>query len=270
MKVIFPARSLSQNALCFTTTRSLGKSKPPYDSFNLATHVGDNLDNVEHNRKALYHFTSSCLSNAVASEVLIHQNSVAHFTPLLPFHFLKQIHSSSVIEYSKFEHCDEPTQIPADAIFSNRLKTPLAVLTADCLPIVLVSNSTDEYAAIHAGWKGMKAGIIENTIATFDASKNTISAWIGPAICQLHFEVGAEVAEQFAGYAQYIKRNIDTGKWHIDLPAIASQIIRDMGISDVQQSKICSYCCDDLYSFRQATHSKQLECGRMATVIVKY
>jgi hypothetical protein len=144
------------------------------------------------------------------------------------------------------------------------------VLSADCLPIVLVGQFTFESAAVHAGWKGLRDGVIQNALHKFNTPANTISAWIGPSICQRHFEVGTEVAEYFSQYAPHILPSAAAHKHHIDLSAIAAQILLDCGVVSIQQSGVCTYCNDQLYSFRRATHEGLQNCGRMATVVLRY
>lgn len=268
--MIFPARRLANNLLCFTTTREGGSSVKPYDTLNLAEHVSDYAAHVAKNRKALFDYlinynypvdpTTSTVSE-LANRTLFSVPSIA------PLEFLNQTHSSVVINYCNLK---STPSVACDAVFTEQVNVPLVVMTADCLPIIISSGSSTEYAAVHAGWKGLAGGIIENAVSQFSANPNSLSAWIGPSICQHHFEVGSDVASQFSGFKACTKKGTAINKYHIDLSAVACQLLIKLGIRDVQASKICTYCRDDLFSFRQSTHQGYKDCGRMATVVIRY
>lgn len=266
MTLIFPQRPLVDNLLCFATTRQGGVSIGPYQSFNLADHVSDNLEHVLQNRAILWRYLQGYKTNnpiIVANDPDEFDNSDSHIAPIK---FLKQVHSASVLDYNKIA---DPTPT-ADAIYTNTSRVPLAVLTADCLPIVLASTTTNEYCAVHAGWKGLLSGIIENTVAMFDASRASLSAWVGPSICQQHFEVDLDVANRFQKFQGYTCKGNTPSKQHIDLSAIAQHILFEQGIKNVQRSKICTYCSENMFSFRRAKHAGFDDCGRIATVVMKY
>lgn len=223
------------SALC--TTRVSGFSQAPFDSFNLAQHVGDNETNVARNRQLLQEQL-----NIPAEPV-----------------WLNQTHSI---------HCVIPendANRDADAAITQSRLHPLAILTADCLPITLCSKQGTEIAAIHAGWRGLFNGIVENTVSKMTSSSKDLMAWIGPAICQNCYEIGVEVYDSFTGkYPQsqsaFIPRN---GKWLANLPQIAELVLNSQGIHAVYQSGLCTYESEnELYSYR-----KQAITGRIATLI---
>ncbi|WP_371195752.1 polyphenol oxidase family protein [Glaciecola sp. SC05] len=269
MKFIVPDRPLAENLLCFTTTRNGGVSAKPYDSLNLAQHVSDNPISVERNRQLLSDYLNRSATQKRSLDGQINMSSPLMHSKepaIAPLRFMKQTHSTIAIDYEQLLE----SHTNADAVFTKQSRVPLAVLTADCLPLVLFSNASNECAAVHAGWKGLIGGVIENAVDMFSADNSTISAWIGPSICQHHFEVGSDLAIKFKAYESSIVRAADTNKWHIDLSAVANQILQDLNIVDVQQSRVCTYCRDDLFSFRQSTHAGLIECGRMATIVMKY
>ncbi|WP_395341049.1 polyphenol oxidase family protein [Ningiella sp. W23] len=261
MNVIRPERKLAPNVECFTSTRQGGLSSAPYESMNLAKHVNDTVANVEENRKRLHAFILNQTKHGTATH--IHR-------PV----YLTQCHSSRVADFDKSSDIDTQSY---DAVISHRVGNPLLIMTADCLPIVIVDGhspnqhqSEFRYAAIHAGWRGLADNIIAKTLASFDRPLNNPRVWIGPHICAKHFETGGDVVDQLSPYTQSVARNQQTQKYHVDLADIASQQMRQEGIKDIQVSQQCTYCNDILFSFRQAHHMKQADCGRMATVVLAY
>lgn len=292
MKVIVPQQALADNLLCFTTTINGSNgdagsdlSDDPYVGLNLATHVSDCPERVSYNRALLYDCLRASYLNVDSTNKLQHvaqkselesANSASSSNISLPLQFLTQVHSTKVVNYTGRENIS----IEADGLFTQQLAVPLAILTADCLPIALASTVNNESALLHAGWKGLINGIIENALEKFTSPRHTISAWIGPGICQRHFEVGEAVALKFKAYKNCIYPNVedaslnqessnDEQKFHINLAKVAEQKLNSLSLVDIQQSDVCTYCRDDLYSFRQATHLGHHDCGRMATVLVR-
>ncbi len=153
-------------ALC--TTRVGGCSKAPFDSFNLGDHVGDNPAAVAMNRRML---VDDCAGLSAIS-------------------WLQQVHGIAVVE------ADAAYAPAADAQFTHVTGLGCAVMTADCLPVLFCARDGAQVAAAHAGWRGLCAGVLERTVATFAAPEQVL-AWLGPAIGPKSFEVGAEVREQF-------------------------------------------------------------------------
>jgi len=179
----------------------------------------------------------------------------------LNFDFLKQIHGKTAIELP----CK---QVPADAAFSYAKNTICAVRTADCLPILLTNESGSFVAAIHAGWRGLCAGVIEKTIKTIKTNSQ-ITAWLGPCISQANFEVGAEVYDQFL---EMDKNTLSAfqkyeNKYKLSL-ALASQIkLEKLKIKKIYGNSITqNYCTyddiDNFYSYRRGR-----DMGRMVTLV---
>ncbi len=156
------------------TNRQGGDSAPPFDSFNLGTHVGDSDESVAKNRARL----AGCLPGEPA--------------------WLQQVHGCEVALVPT-----NANQLIADACVTARIDQICAVMTADCLPLLVARPATGQCAAIHAGWRGLAAGVIEKTLQRMLAEGPRASGediwyiWLGPAIGQDAFEVGPEVREKF-------------------------------------------------------------------------
>lgn len=176
--------------------------------------------------------------------------------------WLQQYHSNVVVDYQQARLGQ-----PADAIVSRQSRSVCAVLTADCLPILLASSDGSEIAAIHAGWRGLAHGIVEQTLATLSHQSKQLTAYIGPAISQDYFEVGAEVRAAFDRdqlLDQHTFRPHIAGKWHADLPELARRILNLYGVQDVTLSGLCTYSDSRFSSYRRSA-----QCGRIATLIYK-
>jgi YfiH family protein len=215
--------------LAFTTTRIGGCSVAPYDSFNLGSHVDDDPAAVTANRDLL----GAQLSTDKAID------------------WLNQIHGTAVVEALSNE------SIPnADAIFSRQAGAACAVLTADCLPVLLCSESGDVVAAAHAGWRGLAAGVLEATVRKMDCEPGAILAWLGPAIGPEAFEVGPEVREAFLAGADKLE--------HGDLYGLAKQRLATAGVARVSGGDYCTYADSErFFSYRRDGQT-----GRMASLIL--
>lgn len=237
-ELIIPDWPAPDNIRAITTTRIGGISKPPYASFNLATHVEDDIYHVAYNRTQL--FQQLKLPNAPA--------------------WIEQVHGTTIINAA--EKFSQPPQ--ADASFSEQANVVCAVMTADCLPVLLCDKQGKYIAAIHAGWRSLVAGIIE---ATRDhLQSEDIIAWLGPAISGKQYEVGDEVRQQFiaADKEAEIAFNKNTkDKWCLDMYAVAKQRLARAGIQQVYGGDFCTYEDDTrFYSYRRDGNT-----GRMASLI---
>ncbi len=225
------------NIRALTTTRTIGHSLPPYDHNNIALHVGDNEEHVQANRRAL-----------VTSLQL----------PSDPV-WLEQTHSN---------HCvvvEEDAERTADAAITRCKHTPLAIMTADCLPIVLCDRNGTEIAAIHAGWRGLVNGIVENTLAKMHSRADTLLAWIGPAICQACYEVSHEMQQTYIHQYPFTEATFmnNGSQCHANLPKMAELILNAEGVTAVFQSAACTFeQKNKFYSYR-----REAQTGRIATII---
>ncbi|HET8816548.1 MAG TPA: laccase domain-containing protein, partial [Pseudidiomarina sp.] len=173
---------------------------------NLAAHVGADPASVVRHRRQLF--------RALA-------------LPCAP-KWLAQYHSNVAVE---FDVCR--AGVAADAIYSNLPQSVCAVLTADCLPILLATPDGQEIAAIHAGWRGLAAGIVAETCRRFHSPLCDIIAYIGPAISQSAFEVGDDVYQEFERLGWVDSRTFAPhirGKWWANLPWLAEHALRELGI----------------------------------------
>lgn len=227
-----------QGVQALTTTRFPGFSQHHYAANNLALHVEDNTENVEQNRQALINILQ-----------LPHE-------PI----WLNQTHSTRcvVVENSDVSR-------DADAAVTRSRHFPLVIMTADCLPIVLCNQQGTEIAAIHAGWRGLANGIIENTLAEMHSDAETCLAWIGPAICGQCYETGEEVRDQFMSRYSHAENAFfqHHDRLHMSLSLMAEQVLRALGVSSVTQSNACTF--ED--SERYYSYRKQAQTGRIATLI---
>lgn len=234
LKAEWPA---PKGILAGTSLRSGGFSHSPYESMNLGLHVGDKAATVLKNRQ----------------KIINDLNLNAE-----PF-WLNQTHSTDCVIVG--ESCSHD----ADAAISRSADFPLVILTADCLPILICNQQGNEIAAIHAGWRGLVNGIIENTLTKMLSSATEIMAWIGPAICGNCYETGNEVYQQF--YQNYpfsracFKEKNE--KWLADLAGIAERILINSGVSQVYKSNKCTFELNNsFYSYR-----KEAETGRIGSFI---
>ncbi|KTD60692.1 Laccase domain protein YfiH [Legionella santicrucis] len=226
-----------ENITALSTTRRSGFSQAPYENNNMGLGIGDNDLQVLQNRQQL-----------------IEQLHL----PGEP-QWLKQTHST---------HCviiEEDSNRNADAAITRSKNSPLVILTADCLPIMLCNVQGTEIAAIHAGWKGLAHGIIENTLDKMNSLESELLAWIGPSICQQCYEVGDEVYQKFITTYSLSKQAFKPvkEKWLANLPLIAEIILNSKGIKAVYQSELCTFeLKNEFYSYRRTSQT-----GRIATLI---
>lgn len=248
-ELIIPDWPAPANVRALVTTREGGISEPPFDGFNLGVHVGDEDYAVHHNRKQL--------AQAMGGEV---ENQ-----------WLRQVHGSDVLV---LDHglVDEATE--ADALYTRENAIACGVLTADCLSVLFCDESGDEIAVAHAGWRGLAGGVLQHTLAHFEADPSAVMAWLGPAIGPCHFEVGEEVRSAFldmdvpeiANEAPILFQDSENpGKYMADLYALAKIILASAGVKQVHGEPVCTFCeFDRFYSYR-----RDGETGRFATLIWK-
>ncbi|MFC3034060.1 peptidoglycan editing factor PgeF [Pseudoalteromonas fenneropenaei] len=226
-----------------SSTRLLrGYSLPPYDSFNVAEHVGDEPQHVAANRHLL-----------------------AQYLPNPPV-WLEQVHGSDVIAVSSASQRQQVEQ--ADALYTQLRGQPLAIMTADCLPILLCSADGAEVAAIHGGWRPLAGGIVAKTVAHFSAPSSQIYAWLGPAIGPDAFEVGAEVKAAFCALdpnmdGAFKKHPEQENKYFADIFLLAQLQLQTAGVSAIYSDELCTVSNpSQFYSYRREGRT-----GRMVTLI---
>ncbi|MCX8641066.1 peptidoglycan editing factor PgeF [Gilliamella sp. B3781] len=251
IKSISPYWPAPKNIRAFTTTRKGGVSLAPFESLNLGSRTGDDLDHVAENCRRL-----------IKAEQI----------PSEPY-WLNQTHSTVALDITEVEL--QPAigmiandRFEADASYTRQAKQVSVVLTADCMPVLFCSVNGDEVAAAHAGWRGLCNGILEQTIKKFSCPKNQILAWMGPAISAKKFEVGGEVKAQFEAIDPQAEQaftliNQTEQKYLADLYLIARQRLTAMGINKIFGGNFCTFTEQDLFfSYRRENRT-----GRMASMI---
>jgi YfiH family protein len=238
IETIIPDWPAPANVRALTTTRHGGVSLPPYDSLNLGDHVGDEPHAVAENRRRL------CDGLGL---------------PAAP-HWLSQVHGTGCCDAALV-----PTGSEADAQFATRPGVVCAVLTADCLPLLLCDAAGRRVAAVHAGWRGLLHGVIENSIQAMGAGSELL-AWLGPAIGPTAFEVGEEVRHAFVAHdprAEVAFAPAGADRWLADLYLLARQRLTACGVSRVYGGEFCTYADSErFYSYRRDGQT-----GRFASLI---
>lgn len=238
------------NVRAVFTTRSGGCSAPPWDCLNLGLHVGDDADRVQENRQLLVR------TLGLSSEPV----------------YLNQVHKTHVLCADELPESDANTSPPeADACWTEHTDRTIAIMTADCLPILFTSRCGSVVAGAHAGWRGLGNGIVQNTVSALPIEPAELIAWLGPAIGPNHFEVGAEVKEFYISKSKSFNSCFErvpgtSDKYLADLFGLAREILLDAGIESVYGGDFCTYS-DSRRFFSHRRDSGNT--GRMAALIWK-
>ncbi|WLP93436.1 polyphenol oxidase family protein [Psychrobacter sp. M13] len=257
-----------------------------YGKLNLGLHVQDNAEVVLQNRMDLLGTINQQLE--LAQTAL--PNSTIKIPAIKSLHWVNQVHGQKIHDIDASRLSMQP--LDADALVSRQSGVGLAIMTADCVPIVLYQPATHQIAAIHAGWQGLACGVIKATAERFD-NKSPIMAWVGVCISQENYEVGSEVADkllagctdnqllssaQLHNFTQLFCLKSDKedrcnsdDKLRLDLPKLAIAQLQALSITLLNESAIdCSYDDSRYYSYRRQTHLQQSMTGRMALIIVHH
>ncbi len=217
----------------FVTDRFGGVSEGPYESLNLGGHVGDDVERVRENRRRV-------ARAANVDELVI----------------MRQVHGRNVLDVTS-----AGGDFEGDGLFSSSNELALAVLVADCVPVLIVDAHSNDFAVVHAGWRGLHAGVLSSAVARFnDAS--SLFAFLGPAISRERYQVGPEVAAHFSDVPGALLD--DTGdRSLLDLHLIGAYQLRRLGLDDanIVTSDQCTDGGDLFFSDRAAR-----PCGRFALV----
>jgi YfiH family protein len=236
--VIIPQWPAPPSVRCCFTTRGGGASLAPWQSFNLADHVGDAPEAVRQNRARLLQRTG-----------LDHEPG-----------WLQQVHGTQVRRLSK-----RPLPGAGDAAITRELGRACVVMVADCVPILLCARDGREVAAVHAGWKGLAANVIAHTVAAFTCEARHLLAWIGPCISAPAYEVGQDLyahlsATDAVGRECFTRCGVH---WHLDLRLAAKQQLARLGVTAVTVSPHCVHAEQEtFFSYRRDGCT-----GRMAALI---
>ena len=244
----------------FKNDKLISKSSS-FGAFNLGLHVGDSAEKVNHNRNVLKQLLQQKLSKQQRTQKpLLHFKLVAE----VKIQWLKQVHGNEVVEVMAVNE----QVITADASITRQKNIALAIMTADCLPILLSHKDGSEVAAIHGGWRSLATNIIEKTLSKMHSKPAELVAWLGPCIGKDAFEVGSEVKEVFTQQGMafnnaFIKQ--ENGKYLADLQQIAQLQLQALGVSDISGLAECTYQeKNKYYSYR-----KDQVTGRMASIICR-
>ena len=241
--MLTPEWPAPRNVRAAFTTRGGGVSVPPFESLNVAAHVGDTASAVDENRRRLR----------------------AHLQLPAEPSWIEQVHGTDVADLDTVppEHA---IGFAADAVISRRTNRVCVVQVADCLPVLFAARDGSAVAAAHAGWRGLAAGVLEATVANLGIDPSRVVAWLGPAIGREHFEVGAEVRSAF------VARDPDAteafaanarGRWQCDLAALARRRLEAIRLTRVFDGSCCTYAdAARFFSYR-----RDGQCGRMAALI---
>ncbi len=239
LSVITPNWPAPSHVKAFVSTRKGGVSSGVYQGLNLGAHVKDRNELVEENR-------------TLFKQKISMPNSLQ---------WLNQVHGTNVATLP----LSEGKGTEADAAMTSTANQVCAILTADCLPILFTNQDGSQVAAVHAGWRGLCDGVIEQTVNKF-SSTDVVYAWLGPAIGATAFEVGGEVRAAFMehdGEAAKAFVSKQEGKWLGDLYLLAKQRLESVGVDQVYGGERCTYEEKEwFYSYRRDGVT-----GRMASVI---
>ncbi|MBS0430905.1 MAG: peptidoglycan editing factor PgeF [Proteobacteria bacterium] len=254
LRVDWPA---PPNVLAFGTLRGpAGDSQPPFQHLNLGVRCGDDLATAMANRADLSFYME---------------------LPSPP-HWLHQVHGKTVVRFDKpapqvpYREWDRESherlvacEPQADAAVTCVPGVVLAILTADCMPVLFCAGDGSGIAAAHAGWRGLCAGVLENTLDALAVPREKILAWLGPAIGPRSYEVGEEVRDAFlvhAADAASAFAPTRPGHWHCDLYALARQRLHAAGVARISGGDFDTFTDPRFHSYRR----DGARSGRFATL----
>ncbi len=233
-------------ATVWFTDRRGGVSRPPYDTLNVGEHVGDDRDAVVENRRRV--------ARAIASGTAV---------PADPdeWVWLRQVHGATVLTVTG----TEANGHDADAVVSGSLALPLVVQVADCVPVALASATL--VGAVHAGWKGLEAGVIPRAVEAFDPSpRKDLRAWIGPCVMPCHYAFGPKDLERLTKrFGPGAAGRTLAGQPALDLPRAVELALRDAGVARIERSGACT--AHD--PARWFSHRRDARTGRHAMVVAR-
>lgn len=240
LDAVIPRQALGPDSRVLTTVRTGGVSGGPYASLNSALHVGDDSGAVDENRRRIRQ---------------------AFSIPREPL-WLEQVHGTCIADADARDYDSPPM---ADGAVTHAPGRVLAVMTADCLPVVLAAADGRAMAVAHAGWRGLAAGVLDAALQAMQVEPRHVAAWIGPGIGPRHYEVDAKVHDalvSFPGQEQAFAGTGDASHWQCNLARLAQSCLEAAGVARVEQSGLCTYADHErFYSYRRDGVT-----GRMATL----
>jgi polyphenol oxidase len=250
-ELIFPSWPQPATVKAFFTTRaggvSLNTGEAEFASLNLGRSAGDFADAIDENRRR-----------------------VAELLPRAP-KWLSQVHGSRVVIADEVINLLD--DVKADAIATSSANIPCAIMVADCLPVLFCDDAGRYVAAAHAGWRGLVAGVLENTVAAMQVAPAQIMAWLGPAIGPAAFEVGHDVRDAFVSRAPALAECFvpctagAPDKFLADIYALARLRLAHAGVTRVYGGEFCTVSdASRFFSYRREGKISR-QTGRMAGVI---
>lgn len=241
LEVLTPEWRAPRGVRAAFTLRGGGVSGGAFDSLNLGAHVGDDTSAVAENRRRV-------------RERLRLPSEPA---------WIEQVHGTRVAE---LDEAGNPPGSPADAVLTRTPGRVCVVQVADCMPVLLAARNTCAVAVAHAGWRGLAAGVLEETVAKLGAAPEDLIAWLGPAISARNFEVGGEVRAAFLAHDPGAEEAFVAnarGRWQCDLAALARRRLAALGVAEVTGGSWCTFADPArFFSFR-----RDGRCGRMAALV---
>lgn len=243
--MIHPLWPAPEQVKSVCSTRAGGVSMPPYDSFNLGTHVGDDAEHVQQNR--------SLLQQTLAAQPI----------------FMEQVHGTRVLEMDASTH----NGMVADAAITQARGVACTVMVADCLPVLFCNRQGTLVAAAHAGWRGLADGVLEATVQAMQlrgCEATDIFAWLGPCIGPKAFEVGDEVRAtllQQNAIAASCFAPMTEGKWLANLAALAQQRLNALGVLHLYGNDGTAQWCTVSNASTFFSHRRDRISGRQAVCI---
>jgi YfiH family protein len=244
IEVITPEWPAPPGVRAAFTLRSGGASAAPFATLNVGAHVGDDPKAVAENRRRL-----QCALRLPAEPT-----------------WMEQVHGIEVLDLDATPLHPGVSILTADAAFTRRAGQVCVVQVADCLPVLLAARDGSAVAALHAGWRGLAAGVLEATIKRLAIERGGLIAWLGPGIGPVHFEVGEEVHSAFLAHDEGAARAFVAnarGRWQCDLVDLARARLAALDVPAVFGGSWCTYAdASRFFSYR-----RDGRCGRMAALI---
>ena len=242
LSLIEPDWAVPSRVHALVSTRSGGVSARPFDSLNLAFHVGDDRERVQRNRRAL-----------------------ADIAGVRDIVWLDQEHGRRVLAAMPDAAAGPP--VTADASWTAHVGVALAILVADCVPLLLAAEDGSVVAAAHCGWRGTVAGVVETCLDALPLPARHLAAWVGPGICGRCYQVGGDVRQALDASERAVvltaDETADQGmKWRMDLPALVAYRLRRAGVERIVPSSLCPRCDGRFFSYRRDGRT-----GRFAAMI---
>ncbi|MGO2386382.1 MAG: polyphenol oxidase family protein, partial [Psychrobacter sp.] len=267
---IFQTAAFTQDKIDDSATKNqrIGfEGQSNYGELNLGLHVNDNAPKVLDNRMSLL---------AAINEQLVDESAQSEqHAAISRLHWVSQVHGKNIHDVDATTLNMAP--VSADAMVSQQNGRGLAIMTADCVPVVLYQPTSGKIAAIHAGWQGLACGVIQETVNRFTDS-GPIQAWIGVCISQENYEVNTDVRDKLlAGcianqtlpqphiddFVSLFSISSHDDKIKLDLPTLAATQLEAVGATVMNSLPVdCSYADTHYYSYRRQTHMQQPSTGR--------